>query len=403
MKLKNQVMLGTLLLSIGVSSSARIVNANELPTNDNNPKMAKLLADLALDYEQELDDQILPHKNNTLEEGKKFAAIMPADDSFLGDDQLNDWQTYCTELGLSVTDYKDTLQKETKLRQTINSNLKAAQSEKDVFTTYHDVNRVIGAVLDYIDNKKTLLHRLSDQLLTPQARQHGDGLYHLGRTMLSNQAKEAYQNNDVGYAGTTLSSRHQYQLAALLDAEKHDDTTNKAADNHDSDHHDNNIDVRPSVPTEDNSKANDQQKVPARDHAQIVPQPVDNQTTQKMEQQQLRINSLQDKVVNLNQQIADLQATIKKIQNDGFGPIVYDKTGLISKTERTALDQLMDVIEQNASGKSVPKKHHLVKRKSIKQRLKKVRLQLKRKHLSHRKKAKLLKLKRQLLKQLRHK
>ncbi|GAA6114432.1 hypothetical protein [Apilactobacillus apinorum] len=380
MKFKVRVLLGIILLALGMNSGMAVVHAD---ADSNDDKVPSLLSKLALDYEQELDNQIQAHTNNTIAEGEKFVNMVPTNDSFVGDDQIADWQKYCTELGLSINDYQGLLSEENELRESIKKDFKAAKDTDDIITSYRDIDNVISSVLDYVHNKKLLLRQLSQQLVKVDADQHVDGLSDLGEAMLSKQAKNAFQNHDESFAGTTLSSRHQYQLATLLDAMKtvtpEHEPQQDADANHSSDEH---IDNRSS----DNNN-----------------QSVDDELTKQITQQQVRINALEVTITGLNQQMNALKETIQNIQNDGFGPIVYDQTGLISKSERAALDQLMDVIRQNTTGDDTRKVQSKHKHQTVKQRLRKVNRQLKQKHLNHRKRVKLLKLRRQLLKRLRHK
>lgn len=407
MKFKARILLGIILLALGMNSEISLVHAD---TTTNADKLPSLLSKLALDYEQELDNQIQAHTNNTIAEGEKFVQMVPANDSFVGDDQIADWQKYCTKLGLSINDYQDLLGQENELRESIEKDFKEAKDTDDIITSYRDIDNVISSVLDYVHNKKLLLHQLSKQLVKVDANQYIDGLSDLGEAMLSKQAKGAFKSHDESFAGTTLSSRHQYQLATLLDTmkpvtpapqqdtDKTEPDTNRSSDDH-IDNKSTDSNNQPSVPVDDKSKV-----VPSKDdNHPVIPQPVNDELTKQISQQQARINTLEATITSLNQQMNALKVTIQKIQNDGFGPIIYDQTGLISKSERAALDQLMDVIRQNTSGDDTQKVQPKRKHQTVKQRLRKVNHQLKQKHLSHRKRVKLLKLRRQLLKRLRHK
>lgn len=407
MKFKAQILLGIILLSLGMNSGIAVVHAD---TTTNADKLPSLLSKLALDYEQELDNQIQAHTNNTIVEGEKFVKIVPDNNSFVGDDQIADWQKYFTGLGLSINDYQGLLRQENELRESIKKDFKAAKDTDDIITSYRDIDNVIGSVLDYVHNKKLLLHQLSKQLVKVDAKKQISGLYDLGEAMLSKQAKDAFKNHDESFSGTTLSSRHQYQLATLLDAmnpvtpapqpyaDKKESDINNASNEHiDNKSADSNN--QPSVPADDQSNV-----LPSKDDIHpVMPQPVYDEFTKQIVQQQARINALETTITGLNQQMNAFKATIRKVQNDGFGPIIYDQTGLISKSERAALDQLMDVIRQNAAGDNTQKVQFNHKHQTLKQRLKKVNKQLKQRNLGHRKRVKLLKLKRQLLKRLRHK
>lgn len=411
MKFKAQILLGIILLTIGVNSGLASVHADETSQVQALPQ---LLSKLAADYEQEVQNLVQPQTNNTVAEGERFVKLLPSTDTFVGNDNVSDWQNYCNQLGLSVDDYQRLLKQENDLLQSIPVDLQAAKDADDVFASYRDVENVVSSVLDYIHNKKLLLKQFSQQLAQVDASQHVDGLVRLGDAMLTSEAKTALQNHDDSFAGTTLSSRHQYQLAGLLDAIKpvipapksNSDNKQPAADNSDNDIANKDAEEKhdqPSVPADKPLDA-DKKVVPDKDDSQpVVPQPDNSKFTKQIAQQQAQINTLQATVVDLNQQLNALRATIKKIQNDGFGPIVYDQTGLITPAEREALDQLMDVIRQNTTGDVVNKPHPKHSLLMVKQHLKKVNRQLKHKHLCHRMRAKLLKLRRQLLKQLRHK
>lgn len=339
--------------------------------SDSTAALAGLLSQVAIDYEQDLDSRIQAHNQNTLAEASRFMDMLPSAATFLGDNQIQSWQQYCNDLGTVMDDYKPLLQKAQRFRQIAQDNFQAAQNAKDVFEMYRDVDAVTSAVLNYLDIQKTLLHRLSQQLKNTDVKTRKVGIVHLGNQMLSPAAKKAYQARDINYGQRSVFAQHQYQLAQQLEELTDGDAKDDG-------------DVSPrNQETEDIKQMRDA----LRKQAQTI--------------QQLRavVGSLQN-------QFADFQETFRKVQQDGFSPLIFDRTGLISQAEREALDQLMDVIRQNTMGEAIPTStptHNHKQRMALRQQLKKVRKQLNHRHLSRSKRQRLLKLQKRLLKQLHRK